>query len=129
MGKVIHWELHQKLKFDHTNKWYMNNLEVLPENETHNLLWDFEIQTDHEISARRTDLIIINKIHNFQNCGLCVLFSYQSANASSGIMRHYVVAFVCLDFALADNRMIKSFKELCITRVAAVIYIYIYIYI
>ena len=30
------------------------------ENETHKLLWDFEIQTDPLISARRPDLIIIN---------------------------------------------------------------------
>ena len=31
------------------------------ENDTHKLLWDFDIQTDHLISARRPDLIIINK--------------------------------------------------------------------
>ena len=31
------------------------------ENETHKLHWDFEIQTDHLISARRPDLIIFNK--------------------------------------------------------------------
>ena len=30
-------------------------------NDTHKLLWDFDIQTDHLISARRPDLIIINK--------------------------------------------------------------------
>ena len=30
-------------------------------NNTHKLLWDFDIQTDHRISARRPDLIIINK--------------------------------------------------------------------
>ena len=29
--------------------------------EWHALLWDFEIQTDHLISARRPDLIIINR--------------------------------------------------------------------
>ena len=28
---------------------------------THKLLWDFDIRTDHLISARRPDLIIINK--------------------------------------------------------------------
>ena len=28
---------------------------------THKLLWDFDIQTDHLISARRPALIIINK--------------------------------------------------------------------
>ena len=38
----------------------MNNTEYVPENETHELLWDFEIPTDHPISARRPDLIIIN---------------------------------------------------------------------
>ncbi len=42
-------------------KWYMHNSEYVLENETHKLLWDFEIQTDHIISARRPDLIIINK--------------------------------------------------------------------
>ena len=39
----------------------MHNPESVLENETHKLLWDFEIQTDHLISARRTDLIMINK--------------------------------------------------------------------
>ena len=40
--KVIHWELSKKLKFDHTNKWYMHNLESVLDNETHNSLgfWD-----------------------------------------------------------------------------------------
>ena len=32
-----------------------------PKNNTHKLLWDFDIHTDHLISARRPDLIIINK--------------------------------------------------------------------
>ena len=42
------------------------------ENDTHKLLWDFDIHTDHLISARRPDLIIINnKKENLQNCGLC----------------------------------------------------------
>ena len=31
------------------------------ENDTHKLLWDFDIQTDHLIPARRPYLIIINK--------------------------------------------------------------------
>ena len=39
----------------------MHNPASVPENETHKLLWDFEIQTDHLISARRSDLLIINK--------------------------------------------------------------------
>ena len=55
VGKVIHREMSKKFKFDH-----MNLASVL-ENDTHKLLWDFDIQTDHLIPARRPDLIIINK--------------------------------------------------------------------
>ena len=74
VSKVIHWETCKKFKFDHTNKWYMHNLTPVLENDTHKLLWDFNIQTDHLISARRPDLIIINKKkkkENLQNCRLC----------------------------------------------------------
>ena len=73
VGKVTHWEMCKKFKFDHANKWYMHNPEPVQENATHKLLWDFDIQTDYLISARRPDLIIINKKkENLQNCRLCV---------------------------------------------------------
>ena len=39
----------------------MHNQESVLENGTNKLQWDFDIQTDHLISARRPDLIIINK--------------------------------------------------------------------
>ena len=42
---------------------------------THKLLWDFNIQTDHLISPRRPDLIIINnkkKKENLQNYQLWI---------------------------------------------------------
>ena len=62
MGKVIHLELCKKFKFDHSKKkWYIHNPESVQEYETKKLLWDFEIQTDHLISARWPNLIIINK--------------------------------------------------------------------
>ena len=65
VDKVIHWEMSKKFKFDHTNKWYMHNPASVQENDTHKLLWDFDIQTDHLISARRPELIIINKKREF----------------------------------------------------------------
>ena len=82
VGKVIHWELCKKLKFDHTKKSYMHGPKSALKNEMHKLLWDFEIQIDHQISTRRPDLIIINnnnnnkkkkkkKRENLQNYGLC----------------------------------------------------------
>ena len=56
----------------------MYNPESVLENEEQKLLWDFEIQTDHQISARRPRLISINnnnnnnnKKDNLQNCRLC----------------------------------------------------------
>ena len=39
----------------------MHNPEPVIENDTHKLRWDFDIQTEHLISARKPDLIIINK--------------------------------------------------------------------
>ena len=39
----------------------MHNPAPVLENDTHKLLWDFDIHTDHLIPARRLDLIIINK--------------------------------------------------------------------
>ena len=39
----------------------MHNPAPVLENATYKLLWDFNIQTDHLILARRPDLIIINK--------------------------------------------------------------------
>ena len=67
VSKVIHREIHKKFKFDHANKWYMLNLAPVLENDTHQLLWDFDIQTDHLILAQRTDLIIIIIISCWQH--------------------------------------------------------------
>ena len=72
VGKVIHWEMCKKFRFDHASKWYMHNPAPVLENNTHKLLWDLDIQTDYIISARRPDLKIINKKkENLQNCRLC----------------------------------------------------------
>ena len=68
VGKGIHWEMCKKFKFDHTNKWYMHNPAPVLENDSHKLLWDFDIQTDHLIPARRPDLIMINKKKKKRTC-------------------------------------------------------------
>ena len=52
----------------------MHNPAPVLENYTHKHLWDFNIQTDRLIPARRPDLIIINKKkkkENLQNSGFC----------------------------------------------------------
>ena len=73
VGKVIYWELCKKFKVDRTNKWYMHNPESVPENETHKILLDFEIQMNHLTSTWRPDLVIVNKKENLPNSRLyCV---------------------------------------------------------
>ena len=80
VSKVIDWEVFKKLKFDHTNKWYMHNPTSVLENDTNKLLKDFDMTPDHLFLARRPDSIIINKKkkENLQNCGLYCLGSPQS---------------------------------------------------
>ena len=48
-------------KFDHKNKWYMLNPDSVLATEMQKLLRDFEIQTDHLISAKWPNLEIANK--------------------------------------------------------------------
>ena len=50
-GKAVYWELCKKFKFDPTNKCYKHKPESVGRMR-HKILWDFEIQTDHLISAR-----------------------------------------------------------------------------
>ena len=50
-----------------------------------------------------------------------LLLSQQAEYISSGIIRHYVVAFVCLHFVLPDTTVLNSLEELYIMmHVAAV---------
>ena len=70
MGKVIHWELCKKVKFNHTNKWYVHNPESVLENETDKLLWNYEIQTDLQTTRPNNNL---QKRKNSRICKLCCL--------------------------------------------------------
>ena len=55
----------------------MHNPASVPENETHKLLWDFEIKTDHLISARRPDLTVINKKRTCRIVNFAVLADHR----------------------------------------------------
>ena len=48
------------IQHSNTIKWYMHNQESVLVKETHKILWDFEIQIDDQILARRPDLVIVN---------------------------------------------------------------------
>ena len=52
VGRVIHWELCKKLKFDHTNEWYMHKSESILLNEMHKFI---EILRYERITHSRTE--------------------------------------------------------------------------
>ena len=71
----------KKFKFDHTNKWYIHNSVSVLENDTHKLLWDFDI---HLISARRPDLIVTNKKRTCKIVDFAVPADYRIKLKESG---------------------------------------------
>jgi len=62
VATAIHWAICKKSGLPHTEKWYDHRAEPVTENEHVKLLWDFTVQTDRTIQARRPDLILIDKI-------------------------------------------------------------------
>ena len=60
------------VKFDHTNECCMQNLESIQKNETYKLPRDFAIQTNHLISFRRPELVIVNDKENYQKVDFAI---------------------------------------------------------
>ena len=61
LGKIVHWKLARKCNFEAGDKWYEHEPESVLENEDYKIMWDFSIQTDHAIEARRPDLVLVDK--------------------------------------------------------------------
>ena len=60
--KRIHWDVCKKNKIQVKEKWYEHEPAPVTENEECKIPWDFNVETDHEIEARRSDMIIIDKV-------------------------------------------------------------------
>ena len=61
VGRKIHWEFCRKYGVAVSERWYEHQPETVTKNDSCKLLWDFNIQTDHVIQARRPDVILIDK--------------------------------------------------------------------
>ena len=61
LGKIVHWKLARKFKFEAGDKWYQHEPESALEGEDYNILWDFSIQTNNVIEACRPDLVVDKK--------------------------------------------------------------------
>ena len=53
VGTAIQWELCEQVEFNHADKWYENKQASALENVKSQLLWDFEVQMDHHIEAKK----------------------------------------------------------------------------
>ena len=69
MRKVIPWKLSKKMKFDHTNKWYMYKPESSQKNKTQKLLWDTNGSPNLDQTTSPCDNQL--KIEHLPNSGFC----------------------------------------------------------
>ena len=58
---ALHWDMCKKKGFACADKWYEHVPEGVLENNDFKILWDFTIQTDHVIQARRPDIVVLDK--------------------------------------------------------------------
>ena len=61
VAKNIHWHLCEKHGMQSTEKWWDHSPQPVTENDQVKILWDFNVYTDRKITARRPDIIVINK--------------------------------------------------------------------
>ena len=66
VARAVHWDLSAKYGFERSERCYDYVPDSVLENENYRMLWDFSVRIDHEIEARRPDLLIIDKSE--KNC-------------------------------------------------------------
>ena len=64
MGKKTYWEVWKNYGIETKAKWYEHKPQAVYEIKEYKILWDFSIQIDHVIEARRPDMIIVEKKGN-----------------------------------------------------------------
>ena len=61
VGRHVPWQFCEKLGFNRARLWYEFEPESVVENKNFKILWDFAIDCDHMIEARRPDLVVVDK--------------------------------------------------------------------
>ena len=62
LGRYVDWQFCEKLGFNRVRLWYEHEPESAVGNENFKVLWDFTIQCDYMIEARRPDIVVVDKI-------------------------------------------------------------------
>ena len=71
VGKVSHWELCKKFKFDNTKKWFWHNPASVLENDPHKLLRDWNTDGSSYLDQKTRPNNNRPKKENLQICELC----------------------------------------------------------
>lgn len=61
VATALHWSICKKIDTETTEQWYRHRADTVVENGKYKLLWDLDIQTRKVISARRPDIVLVNK--------------------------------------------------------------------
>jgi len=61
VAAAIHWCMCRKYLIPCNDRWYEHRAEKVAQNDEVKILWDMQVQTDHEIEARRPDIVLIKK--------------------------------------------------------------------
>ena len=61
VARYIHWKLCEQVDLEKVSKWYEHQPERVIENGRYKILWDFNIQCDNVVEARRPDIVVVDK--------------------------------------------------------------------
>ena len=61
VASAVHWELCHLCGFSCSDQWWCHQPEAVMDSSDYRLLYDFNIFTDHRITARRPDIVLIDK--------------------------------------------------------------------
>ena len=62
VGRYVHWQFCEKLRFNRAKLWYEPESESVVGNENFKILWNVTIQCDHMIEARKPDIVVVHKV-------------------------------------------------------------------
>ena len=102
------------MNFDDTTEWYMHKLESVLENETHKIHWDFEIKTDHFISSKRLERVVIIKKKTKTKYSLSCGFGFYLAREQKKLLfvRVTVIPIVSRELGTALKDLKERLEEL-----------------
>ena len=61
VGRLVHWRISKDNNIEVCEKWYQHEPADVVETDKVKILWNFNIQTDNVIEARRPDIVVVNK--------------------------------------------------------------------